>query len=295
VSRTAIWKAVGALRDLGLTVHAVRNRGYRLPQPCEPLDAAAIRGALGGSVRERVRRIDAVWSIPSTNAALLERKGVSPGCCEVLLAEHQTAGRGRRGRGWLAPPGGALCLSIGWSFESLPRDLAALGLAVGVAARSALAERARESIAIKWPNDLTVAGRKLAGTLVEMRAESDGPAYVVVGIGVNLALDASLSAQLEATGARPTDLKAAGADPAPRNAIAAELIEAIVSGLERFGREGLRPFIQAWRAADALCGREVSVLSGDSTTLARGVARGIDSSGALLVETETGVGRFLSG
>jgi BirA family transcriptional regulator, biotin operon repressor / biotin---[acetyl-CoA-carboxylase] ligase len=293
VSRSAIWKAVVSLRGLGLAVHAVRNRGYRLPAPCEPLDPEQIRAALRGAVRERIRRIEVVWSLESTNGALLERTDLIPGRVDVLLAEYQSAGRGRRGRTWLAPLGGAICLSLGWSFPDVPRDLPALGLAVGVCARRVLAGRCRELITLKWPNDLTIADRKLGGILIEMRAESDGPAYVVIGLGVNVALGKRLREQVEATGTLPTDLEAAGADPVLRNAIVADLVSEIVEGLATFQREGLRPFIEEWREADALRGRSVTVQSGEEST--RGIARGIDVSGALLVETPGGVQKLISG
>lgn len=293
VSRSAIWKAVVSLRERGLSVHAVRNRGYRLAAPCEPLDAARIRAALRGEARRRVRRIEAAWSLVSTNAVLLERTDLPPGLTDVVLAEHQTAGRGRRGRVWLAPPGGAICLTLGWSFREAPRDLGALGLAVGVCALRALRTRVPEPIALKWPNDLTVGGRKLAGILIEMRAESGGPTYVVIGIGINVALGPTVLERIAGTGTRATDLRTAGADPAPRNAIVAELIEEMLSGLMMFESEGLQPFVDEWTAADALRGRAVGVQAGE--TSARGIARGIDVGGALLLETPQGLRKFISG
>jgi len=293
VSRTAIWKAVASLKELGVVVHAVRNRGYRLAVPCEPLGPEQIRAALRSSARERIRRLEVVWSLASTNAALLERSDLPPGAVDVLLAEHQSAGRGRRGRAWLAPLGGAICLSLGFSFLRVPRDLAALGLAVGVCARRVLGKRSREPIALKWPNDLTIGDRKLAGILIELRAESEGPAYVVIGLGINVALGRQLREKVEATGTVPTDLEAAGADPLPRNAIVADLVSEIVEGLVRFEREGLRPFFEEWREADALRGRPINVHSGEATT--RGIARGIDASGALLIETPHGLQKLLSG
>ncbi len=293
VSRSAVWKAVVSLRERGLVVHAVRNRGYRLPAPCEPLDAAKIRAALRAGVRERIRHVEAVWSVESTNAALLARNDLPPGRADVLLAEYQTAGRGRRGRAWLAPPGGALCVSLAWSFREVPRDLGALALAVGVCALRALRRRVKEPLALKWPNDLTVEDRKLAGILIEMRAESGGPTYVVIGIGINVALGAAVLERIAATGTRATDLKSAGADPAPRNAIVADLVGEMVAGLAVFEREGLRPFVDEWKAADALRGRAVGVQAGE--TSARGVARGIDLGGALLVETPQGLRKFVSG
>ncbi len=293
VSRSAIWKAVISLKELGLAVHAVRNRGYRLPAPCEPLDAQQIRAALRDAVRERIRRIDVAWSVASTNAVLLERSDLPPGVADVLLAEHQSAGRGRRGRAWLAPLGGAICLSLAWSFPGLPRDLAGLGLAVGVCARRALGERSPQPISLKWPNDLTITDHKLGGILIELRAESEGPAYVVIGLGINVALGRQGREDVRATGTLPTDLETAGADPVPRNAIAADLVSGIIEGLVRFELEGLRPFIGDWKEADALRGRPVDVHSGEATL--RGIARGIDASGALLIETPQGLQKILSG
>jgi BirA family biotin operon repressor/biotin-[acetyl-CoA-carboxylase] ligase len=293
VTRAAVWKAAAALRSLGVTVHAVRNRGYRLPDVCEGLDAQRIRRALSARAGAHVRHIEAVWSLPSTNATLLERSDLASGRADVLLAEYQSAGRGRRGRTWLAPPGGAICLSLGWSFSQLPRDLSALGLAVGVCARRALQARAEQQIRLKWPNDLVIDDRKLAGILIEMRAEMAGPTQVIIGIGVNASLGAELRQQIAATGTQPVDLRSAGVDPTPRNAIVADLVSEIVSGLQDFEREGLRPFVAEWVAADALHNRSVNVQSGDRST--RGVARGIDASGCLLLQTPNGLERVLSG
>lgn len=319
VSRNTIWKAVVALRGLGVEVHAVRNRGYRLPSPGEPLDAAAVRAALTDEARRRVRQIDTVWSVDSTNAALLARADLPFGCADALAAEYQTAGRGRLGRAWLAPPGGAICLSLGWRFPQLPRDLGALGLAVGVCALRALrgcipsealraaahgeqqarndaaaGGRVRGSVALKWPNDLTVEDRKLGGILIEMRAESAGPAYVVVGIGLNVALGGKLIEEIAAAGTLPTDLASLGATPARRNAVIAALIAEIVAGLAQFQQDGLRPFADEWRAADALRGRPVVVRTA-AETVSHGIARGIDASGALLVETPQGLQKLISG
>lgn len=298
VSRNAIWKAVHSLRALGLSVHAVPHRGYRLASACEPLEPKAIRAALTPDVRPRIRRLEAVWSLASTNGALLARSDLPPEHADVLLAEYQTAGRGRLGRRWLAPPGGSICVSIGWSFPELPPDLAALGLAVGVCALRALRRhvagaRPQSALALKWPNDLILDDGKLGGILIEMRAESAGPAYVVIGIGINLLLGAKLLEQIAAAGTRAADLASAGADPGRRNTLIAGIVSEIINGLAAFRHEGLRPFIEEWRASDSLCGRAVSVRTAE--TLCRGIARGVDASGALLVETAQNIHRVLSG
>jgi len=293
VSRSAVWKAVRTLRQLGATLNAVKNRGYRLMHGSEPLDPAGIRKHLGSDVQGRVAHIEAVWSIASTNSALLQRPNPSSGTSEVLLAEYQTAGRGRRGRAWLAPPGGAICLSLSWTFQEVPQDLGALGLVVGVCALRALRELGLASATLKWPNDLLVGERKLGGVLIELRAESAGPACVVIGIGLNVALGVAVLEQIEASGTAATDLVQAGIEPTSRNVAAAALVGACVRGLSEFGRRGLKPFIEEWQAADALRGRPVSVNAADG--IARGIARGIDVHGALLLETPQGVRRFIAG
>jgi BirA family biotin operon repressor/biotin-[acetyl-CoA-carboxylase] ligase len=293
VSRSAIWKATGALKDLGATLHAVRNRGYRLAVASDPLEGDKIRGQLAREVRDHVQRVEALWSTESTNSVLSARPNPPPGSSEVCLAEYQSAGRGRRGRAWLAPPGGAICLSLSWTFREVPPDLGALGLVIGVCALRALQELGVAGAALKWPNDLLVGDRKLGGVLIELRGESAGPACVVIGIGVNVALGGSLLEKIAALGLAATDLKSAGLEDVSRNTIAAALVSACLRGLVAFEREGLKPFAEEWRLADALRGRSVDVTAGAG--IARGLARGIDVHGALLVETRQGVERFIAG
>ena len=293
VSRSAVWKAAGTLRELGAALEAVRNRGYRLGQETEPLQAQKIRRALPGEIRERVRELATVWSTDSTNTTLLRRPNPKAGECEVLLAEHQSAGRGRRGRSWVAPLGGAICLSLSWTFGEAPEELGALGLVIGVCARRALQRLGVKDLRLKWPNDLLLHERKLAGVLIELRAESAGPACVVIGIGVNVALGSQALQQIARLGIRATDLTSAGLKGSARNRIAAALIAECVQGLLTFEREQLKPFISEWGEADALSGKPVSVAGAQGDSL--GIARGIDLHGALLIETHAGVQRFIAG
>ena len=176
----------------------------------------------------------------------------------MLLAEYQSAGRGRRGRAWLAPPGGAVCLSLSWTFREVPRDLGALGLVIGVCALRALHEHGLAGASLKWPNDVLIGEKKLGGVLIELRAESAGPACVVIGIGLNVCLGATLLQRIAESGTAATDLASVGIS-ASRNAVAASLISACIHGLTAFEREGLKPFIEEWRTADALRGRPVNV------------------------------------
>jgi BirA family transcriptional regulator, biotin operon repressor / biotin---[acetyl-CoA-carboxylase] ligase len=293
VSRGAVWKAAESLRELGATLHAVRNKGYRLRSGSDALDARQIAALLPEAVRSHVRSVDAAWTVDSTNSALLARPNPPLGSCEVMLAEYQTAGRGRRGRAWLAPPGGSICLSLCWVFREVPQDLGALGLVIGVCALRALRESGLEEARLKWPNDLVVEGKKLGGILIDLRAESAGPACVVIGIGLNVALGAKLLEAIGETGVSAVDLVTAGLERPSRNALAAGLITQIVRGLLAFEKEGLRSFAEEWRGADALRGRQIDVHTLEG--VARGLARGIDLHGALVVETPQGVRRFISG
>jgi BirA family transcriptional regulator, biotin operon repressor / biotin---[acetyl-CoA-carboxylase] ligase len=293
VSRSAVWKAVESLRQLGATLHAVRNRGYRLRSGTDALHAARITELLPAAVRGHLRRIEAAWTVDSTNSVLLGRPNSPLGACDVFLAEYQTAGRGRRGRAWLAPPGGSICLSLGWTFREVPREIGALGLAIGVCALRALRDSGLERAALKWPNDILIDGKKLGGILIELRAESAGPANAVIGIGLNVALGAALLERIGEMGVAAIDLVSAGLEHPSRNALAAALIDQVVLGLLAFEKEGLRPFLEEWRDADALRGRQIDVHTLEG--VARGLARGIDLHGALVIETPQGVKRFVSG
>jgi BirA family biotin operon repressor/biotin-[acetyl-CoA-carboxylase] ligase len=293
VSRSAIWKAVGTLQELGVPLEVAPNRGYRLAAPFVPLARDAIHAALQPATRARLRAGEVAWSLPSTNDELLARAEPPAGLCDFLVAEHQSAGRGRRARPWYAPPGGALCLSLGWSCAALPPNAPALSLAVGVCALRALRPWVSEGLRLKWPNDLVCAAGKLGGILIELRAESAGPAYIVIGIGINTALPRELVSQVEQTGTRPVDLAALGAARCDRNRLCAALVDELVAGIAQFELQGLAPFGAEWRGADALVGQVVNVSAPGGVFV--GHARGIDAEGALCVQGPAGVQRFTTG
>ncbi len=293
VSRTAIWKAVSALRGLGMAIQSVPRQGYRAAHPYTPLDAQRVQSLLPGAARAALRDGAVSWSTESTNAALLAQPAPEPGCFSYLLAEHQSAGRGRRGRRWLAPPGGALCLSLSWSYATLPPDVGALSLAVGVGIWRVMRRFGLHAPRLKWPNDVLLGTRKLCGVLLELRAEMAGPALVVVGMGVNCALDVAARGEVSGSGTEPADLLDAGALRIDRNEWAAALIAEAVLTLQTFADDGFASFAADWRAADALAGAAVLVRGAQSET--HGMVEGIDSDGALRVRTATGLQRFTSG
>jgi BirA family transcriptional regulator, biotin operon repressor / biotin---[acetyl-CoA-carboxylase] ligase len=293
VSRNAIWKAVAGLRLLGLNVQAIANRGYRIPNASDLLDADQIVEQLPPEVAARLRSGQSVWRTASTNLDLLARPAGFIGGFDFLTAECQTKGRGRRARSWFAPPCGAICLSMSWNFPSLPPDAGALSLAMGVCVLRALKQIGVAGVTLKWPNDLLINGSKLGGILIELRAEASGPAYVVIGIGMNIALGDIVHKQIEASGTRAADLVGLGVERADRNHIVAALLRNLVAGLAQYERDGFNRFASEWREADALAGKAV-VVSSEAGSVT-GHARGIDIDGALCLQTRDGLQRFVTG
>lgn len=288
ISRAALAKRIDRLKDWQLQIESRQGLGYRLPTPIERLDAARLQAALGGSLRVRV---DAVTD--STSSRLLERPAT--GDPQALLAEYQTAGRGRRGRDWITPFGAQLALSLAWSFEALPSQLSALPLAVGVVCARVLHARGATAVRLKWPNDLVVAGddgalRKLAGILLEHRGEGGGGCRVVVGVGVNLAVQ---PVQAQALTQPWINLAEVLAQPVSRNALAASLLRALHALLSAYPRSGFDALAVDWARLDATRDRPVRVVCGESSF--DGIARGIDEHGALLVEAAGIVHRLHAG
>ncbi len=245
------------------------------------LDADDLQARLPQDARARLRRLEVYESLESTNDRLLTVEDLQPGRFDACLAEFQIAGRGRGGRSWVAPFASGLCLSVGWSYRDAPAALSALSLATGVAVLRALARLGIAGFALKWPNDIVRADRKLGGILIDLRGEAAGPAYVVVGVGINVQLPAATRAQLAKEGVDAVDLASLGAPPS-RNALAAALITELSAALGEYGARGLAAFAEEWQAADALAGRTVAVLQGGQTL--EGRARGVDADGALLLD-----------
>ena len=298
VTRSAVWKAIEQLRELGLVIEAQTNRGYRLAQPCEPLAADRVGELLTKEIRE-LCSIAVEWELASTNATLLAASPPPVRRYNVLFAENQSGGRGRRGRSWRASLGGSLCMSMATTLEPLPRDLPTLTLVVGACVRDALMARGARELFLKWPNDLvtlhhnTAGGEagdeageqvlvKLGGILVELRAEAGGPGHVVIGIGLNLRLDERGRSEIAQSGNLAGDLRSIGVEVAARNALAAAIIGACITGVERFCESGFPPFRDAWRDADVLRDRAVRII--DVSGERAGIARGIDTQGALLID-----------
>lgn len=295
-SRAAVWKQIGVLRTLGLELESSRGQGYRLRQPLDLLDRGQVASLLDPATHRALAALDLRFTVDSTSSRLLAAP--APAADEMLAcaAEYQTGGRGRRGRRWLSPLGSGICLSVSWRFDSAPRDLSALGLAVGVASLEALEAEGARGVALKWPNDLVADGGKLGGILVDVVGESGGPLKVVAGLGINVRLPSGLAGEVRAeAGVMPPK---ALADVVPgravsRNRLLARLLGALHATLRQFGQDGFGPFADRWRRHDFLHGRPVTVTGAGGP--AAGIARGIAADGALLVESAGGLATVYAG
>lgn len=293
VSRTAVWKHVRALEPYGVEVRAVPGRGYRLGRAIELLSAARIRERLNPAAGRCLGALDVLTETDSTNQRLLESAPGDPRTPgRACLAEYQRAGRGRHGNRWVAPLGAGLCLSLLWRFAAPPSSLMGLSLAAGVVLARGLEAHGVGGCGLKWPNDLIWDGRKLAGILVEVRGEADGPCSVVIGLGVNVALPAAALGQID----QPcTDVVSIVGHPVSRNGLAATLLNGLCTMLPGCEEQlGLGPFLEAWRDYDVLSGQRVEVRQAHGQRT-EGVAQTVDADGALLVSTAEGPRRFLSG
>lgn len=295
VSRSAVWKQVHRLADLGLEIRAEGRRGYCLTRAIEFLDGDKILGSLDAETRAACEGLEVLLVTGSTSTALAARPIPSPGAWRGVLAEYQTGGRGRRGRRWASPFGSGLCLSVSWCFATAPRELPALSLAAGIAVGRALGACGATGMALKWPNDVVVAGAKLAGILVDVEGDSRGPLRAIVGVGLNISVPDSLVAAVAAQGGlAPAGLeRAVPGGTVQRNAVAAQLLRSLYQVLRDFAQQGFGPLADEWRRHDFLCGRPVTVRQGTEEVV--GIAMGIAADGALLVERPEGIAAVFNG
>lgn len=291
LTRAAIWKRVDALRAAGIEVDAGPGRGYALRHPVDLLDAPAILAGLPPAARDALAGLEVAWSLDSTSSELLRRGPPATGT-QVLLAERQTGGRGRRGRHWTSPLAAQVACSFARRFDGGLARLGGLGLAAGVAAAEALRGLGVPGIGLKWPNDLVVDGsggpRKLGGILVEGGGEHAGPAHAVVGIGINVRLPSDAAARIDQPWTDLAHCVAPGAGEAAldRNRVAAALLGQVLPALARFDREGLAPFLAGFADFDVLAGRQVLVEDGGRRHA--GVALGVAADGGLRLRLEGG-------
>lgn len=288
VSRTAVWKYIEDLRKAGYVIEALPRRGYRLLERPDKLLPTEVRSGLSTKILGQV--VHYFPQVGSTNdvARKLAQQGADEGT--LVVAEEQTSGRGRRGRNWLSPAGTGIFASLVLRPNLLPAQAPVLTLTAAVAGAEAIRQLTNLPVGIKWPNDLLINGRKVAGILTEISAEIDSIFYVIIGIGINVN-----------TNSFPDELKDIATSLAREGGQAVSrqrLLQLFLLRLEKWYYSllegGQDKVLDRWRELSVTLGRQVTIFSPNFTV--QGLALDIDQEGALLLQTaDHKIVRILSG
>ena len=282
VSRTAVWKRMKRLKTLGYEIEASTRSGYRLIQSPDLLTPSEIRPFL--KTKWMGKTIHHFHTLDSTNskAYQLALDGAEEG--EVVISESQEKGRGRLGRQWFSPPFLNLYLSVILRPKIPPHQASLITLMAAVATADAIQKFSGLLPLIKWPNDILLRDRKIAGLLNEIHSEMDRIHFVILGIGVNLNLDERMFSKEIRAGA--TSLKIEMGQAISRKIFLQTLLQELEKWYTIFMKEGSALILKVWRDRAHIKGRRVKVTSfGKALT---GVAVDIDSDGALILETMGG-------
>jgi BirA family transcriptional regulator, biotin operon repressor / biotin---[acetyl-CoA-carboxylase] ligase len=281
ITRSAIWKGIEKLKGYGLIICSVKGKGYSMVEPVVLLDNNKIRRLLDQDLKELVE-ISIFESIASTNDYL--KKIPNKNRIKICLAEQQTQGKGRFGRYWHSPFAQNIYFSCRYQFRKDISELAGLSLVVGLAViKTLVAHGVKNKIAVKWPNDILWENKKLAGTLIEIDAETHGVCAAIIGIGINVNMkdaDDKAMAQPSASIQQVLD------KPIDRNNIVATLINNLIHYVQQFELHGLVHFINEWKTHDHLHDRTVTIINGAEEIT--GKAAGINEQGHLLLKLRDG-------
>lgn len=287
ISRAAVWKHIDRVAELGLDVHSVRGKGYRLDRPLDLLDRQAISAAIGTG--DRIQHLEILETVDSTNTHAmrhLQDNSLVPDVDRyaVFLAEQQTSGKGRRGRQWISPYGQNLYLTMVRSVDTGIMKTDGISLVVGLALVRALKTLGLDGLGVKWPNDVLHEGRKLAGILLEITGDITGVCQLLVGVGVNVRCSPASMAAVD----QPwTDLYTVAGRTVDRNQLAGAVVTQVIAALAQFGEQGLAGFMPEWQQYDVMKEQEVELVTASGSRFGR--ALGITESGALLLDTGSGI------
>lgn len=289
VSRATVWNALQHAQTLGIEVFSVRGRGYKLPQAVTLLDEQAILSAIGE--QRAWFKLEVHDHLESTNTYLMKKLSSGQAHASCVAANLQTNGRGRRGRSWLAGLGASLTFSLLWRFQCGASALSGLSLAVGVALVRTLHSFGISQAQLKWPNDVLIGPEKLAGILIELQGDMEGPSNAVIGVGINLNLPASLKLQID----QPvTDLVSVSPQSINPNELLGVLLKHLAEVLSNFEQQGFARVRAEWIEHHAYHQQPVKMLHPDGRETI-GMVIDVTEDGILLVRTAQGDQRFSSG
>ncbi len=288
ISRAAIARHIAQLKSYGVDIYSIKGKGYRLSSPLQLLDASKIRHYQRAGMAEILLQ----HVTDSTNSQLMRRLQGAPYLAKgtALVAEAQTAGRGRRGNSWFSPFGANLYLSIYWQLEQGIQAAMGLSLVIGIAVAEVLEQQFQLPVRLKWPNDIYLADKKLAGILIELAGQSHAQCDLVIGLGLNLSMPQGADLQISQAW---TDLQQHIAMPIDRNHLVALIQQRIVTHLHTFEVAGFKSFSTAFNQRDQFLGKMVRLTSGDRHI--SGLSLGVDSQGGLLLEKEGAAQSYYGG
>ena len=274
VSRAYVWKLIQQLQDLGLGIDSVTGKGYCLEHQVEMLNHIALKEALPSHA------IDLRLTTESTNDALKDEGFADK---KLVIAEYQSAGRGRRGRQWISPIASNLYWSLGWKTQLPVQQLGGLSLVVGLAIIRALSQLGIDGVELKWPNDIRYQGRKLGGILVELSGDMVGGLQVIIGVGMNVHMASSSAESIEQDWINLQELQ----PEISRQQLLIEVIRCLDADLEQFAAQGFESFLSQWQQVDECFNKKVAILQGDEVI--NGTGAGVDMNGAFLLQTGKGI------
>ena len=286
ISRAAVWKGIKTLCALGLDIHRVSGRGYKLAAPVAPLDAKAIQAVLAEKAVSLPGTLTILEETDSTNRYFL-KQAPTLASGSACIAEVQTQGRGRRGRSWQATPYRNLVMSFAWRFDAGPSLVAGLSLAAGLAVLRALNEYGVPDLSLKWPNDVLARGRKIAGLLADVQGEAAGPCLVILGIGINAHME---SAEAERIDQPWIDARSLLERPVDRNRLAGLVLAQLVQTCARYAGGGFGVFRDDWQRHHIYHQQPVRLLLADG--VCPGVVDGVDDTGGLWLQQPDGTRRL---
>ena len=290
VTRATIWNAIKHAQSLGVDIFSVRGRGYKLPKQINLLDKTTILQAIGA--QRNWFKLQILDEVASTNTYLMQQKGTAHATC--VAAHIQTNGKGRRGRTWVSQLGASLTFSLLWRFQCGAAALSGLSLAVGVALMRALHDLGVNQAQLKWPNDLLVLdenkhAKKLAGILIELQGDLDGPSAAVIGVGVNLNLPKNVLDKID----QPA-IDLASVKDINQNLLLGTILRHLADVLSHFEAGGFVALRDEWLKYHAYENKPVRMLLPNGTDVT-GIVQGVADDGILLVETALGMQRFSAG
>lgn len=289
ISRAAIWKHIETLREAGYEIEAIPHMGYKLMSVPDALIPSEIQWKLKTKILGR--EIISYKKVDSTNdiAYKLAEKRVKEGV--VVLAEEQSKGRGRHGRHWVSPSKGGIYMSCILRPKIAPNEIPRITLLAAVAVAKAIRDTTSLDVTIKWPNDITLDGKKICGILTEMKAEQDRVDFIVLGIGINVNIpvkqlpkgSTSLKDELRHSGIK---------EPISRVEITKSVLQYLEEYYNLSEHKGFEPIIDAWKRLSVMIGSRIKVSLPNRTF--EGLAHDIDVDGSLIVRLDSGVLKKIS-